>query len=456
VFRIFPRHIVSRLGWTTGAFAISQVIRFASNLILTRLLSPPLFGLMVIVNSIRTGVELLSDVGIGQNIVSNKRGTEPDFYDTAWTIKAMRGVMLGAACLLLSDLFAEFFDEPQLSMVLPLIALTFLFTGFQSAGPSLLLKQGKVARISIFEIGTAAISLLVHTALAFVTQTVWALVLGSVIASAVSLVASYLIVPELRHRFVIHSPSAKEILVFGKWIFLSSIIYFFASNFDRLYFAKQISLTLLGVYGIAKALADILTNLVIRSTNMVLFPTVAAMRSSPAEIRGRLLHARRNVLLLMGAGLAGFTALSDLIVNFLYDARYAEAALILPLLLLGVWITILSTVNDSIMLGAAKPAFPAIAQGAKLLTYVIGVPLAFHFSGLVAAILVLNVGEAARYAVLWILSRRQHLGFGRDDLKITLLFLFAIVLFRETLALLGLTSNLVGLYPVLRSGFPIQ
>ena len=80
------RPMIERLSWTTGSFGVIQVMRLVNNVVLARLLSPPLFGLMLIVNSIRTGVELLSDVGINQNIISNKQGHTPEFYDTAWTI----------------------------------------------------------------------------------------------------------------------------------------------------------------------------------------------------------------------------------------------------------------------------------------------------------------------------------------------------------------------------------
>ena len=81
-----PRGMIVRLSWTTGSFGLIQLLRLVNNVVLARLLSPPLFGLMLIVNSIRTGVELLSDVGINQNIVSNRKGHTPVFYDTAWTI----------------------------------------------------------------------------------------------------------------------------------------------------------------------------------------------------------------------------------------------------------------------------------------------------------------------------------------------------------------------------------
>ena len=113
LFGNIPRPTLARIGWATGTFGLIQVLRFANNVILARLLSPPLFGLMLIVNSIRTGVELISDVGINQNIVSNKAGHTPDFYDTAWTIKVVRGVALGAFFMLTGKLFANFFEQPQ-------------------------------------------------------------------------------------------------------------------------------------------------------------------------------------------------------------------------------------------------------------------------------------------------------------------------------------------------------
>lgn len=450
------REMLVRLSWTTTAFGVIQLLRLVNNVVLARLLSPPLLGLMLIVNSIRTGVELLSDVGINQNIVSNREGHTPEFYDTAWTISVIRGVVLGAACFALAGLFARFFEKPELGTILPVIALTFIFTGFQSASSALLQKQGSVARISAVEVGVAIISLVAHIALALITPTIWALVLGSVITSGATLVASYLIIPGVRHRFTIEPNSAREIIFFGKWIFLSSIIYFLAMNYDRLYFAKQIPLALLGVYAIARSMADMLTNLVDKTGNMVLFPHVASMQTTAPEVRARILHARRTMMLLVAIGLAGFVVISDFVIRLLYDTRYEIAAEILPLLLLGVWVSILCKVNDSVLLGMSRPAYTAIANAAKLLTYVVGVPIAFHYSGLMAAILVLNAGEVVRYVVLWLFSRRKHLAFGRDDLALTFLFLIAIVAGRELMSLVGLTGGIQSLFPMLGTEFWAQ
>jgi O-antigen/teichoic acid export membrane protein len=443
-----PRPTIIRIGWATGSFGLIQVLRFANNVILARLLSPPLFGLMMIVNSIRTGVELISDVGIKQNIVSNEAGHTPDFYDTAWTLKVIRGVALGALFFLTSNLFASFFEQPQLAVIMPVIAITFVFLGFQSTSSALLQKRKTIGVSTSAEVIVATISLIVHVSLALITPTIWALVLGSVFTSVAALIASYLTIPGTRHRFMIDREAAREIFGFGKWIFLSSIIYFAAMNFDRLYFAKLISLTELGIYSIARSLSDMLSNLVIRTTNMVLFPSVAAMRTTAPELRTRLLHARRMVLALIAVGLGCFVAMSDAVVNLLYDQRYETAGLILPVLLLGVWLAILSTVNDSILLGMGKPAYTTSANGAKLATIVVAVPIAFHYAGLLGAVVAVNAGEAVRYVTLWLFGRRAHLGFGRDDLALTILFLITIPFVREILSLVGLTGDIATLFPV--------
>jgi O-antigen/teichoic acid export membrane protein len=446
-----PKSLVVRLGWTTLSYGCGQVLRLLNNVILARLLAPPIFGLMALVNAIRTGVELLSDVGVIQNIVSNPRGSEPDFYDTAWTLQALRGVVLAILCMVLAVPIARFFDYPELAAVLPVASLFFIFTGFDSTGRGLVQKQLNVARFGIFDIVLAALTLVVHVALALITQTIWALILGSVITGAATLIMSYFYIPGMRHRIMIDPQSARELLRFGKWVFLSSVVFFFAMNFDRLYFAKQISLSQLGIYGIARGLADMINLFVARCSGFVLYPTIAAAGLAPTELRHRMLRGRRTLLGLAALGMGAFLALSPLIVRLLYDTRYAEAAQILPILAIGVWFGILTSTNDSILMGLARPAYPALSNTAKLLTYIIGVPVAFHLYGFTAAIMVISAGEIVKYATLWALSHKEHLRFGRDDLVLTIIFAITAFLMWQLVRSLGFDVDAADLHASLRS-----
>ena len=83
-------------------FAASQGIRLASTLVMTRLLAPSMFGVMAIAMMVNVIASLLTDLGIRQNIVQSRRGADPMFLDTAWTVQIIRGFIIWAMALALS------------------------------------------------------------------------------------------------------------------------------------------------------------------------------------------------------------------------------------------------------------------------------------------------------------------------------------------------------------------
>src|SRR5882757_2906675 len=72
--------------WTMVGYVGSQVLRFGSTLVLTRMLFPEIYGKMAIAGVFFQGLQMFSDVGIGPSIIQNERGEHPPFYNTAWTI----------------------------------------------------------------------------------------------------------------------------------------------------------------------------------------------------------------------------------------------------------------------------------------------------------------------------------------------------------------------------------
>ena len=81
--RLSPAMLFRGVGWIAGMFILSNVVRFGSNLYLTRILTPELMGAVLIIFTIRNVMDLLSDVGLGQNIVTSKHGDDPIFRSTA-------------------------------------------------------------------------------------------------------------------------------------------------------------------------------------------------------------------------------------------------------------------------------------------------------------------------------------------------------------------------------------
>ena len=93
------RRVITAGAWSLAGYAVSQVIRFGSNLIMTRLLVPEMFGVMAIATIVMVGLAMFSDLGLRQSIVQSRRGDDPAFLNTAWALQILRGLVLWAIAL---------------------------------------------------------------------------------------------------------------------------------------------------------------------------------------------------------------------------------------------------------------------------------------------------------------------------------------------------------------------
>ena len=445
---IVVRFMLSKLalfgsaGWVTGAFILQQIVRLGTSILLAWLLAPGLLGTMVLINTLRTGVELLTDVGLGQSIVSNPRGNEPAFYNTAWTLQIVRGAALTIIALALSIPVAELYDNAALRYLLPWVAPIFIIAGVMSTSRFLLQKRMEVRKLANFDLGVAFAGAAVQIALAAYSPTIWALIWGLLLSAAITVIASFYLTDWRDHKIMWDKDAAKSILHFGKWIFVSTLIYFLAMNFDRLYFANAIPIALLGVYGIARTFSETGMMLFQRISNLLIFPKISASALRGANLRRSIGPTRMILIILIATGLAMSIAVADAFIYLVYDERYHSAGFFLTVLLVGTWFSTLATISDSIMMGVGKPSGVAFSNGAKLAVIVALLPYLLEKYGINAALAVCVLAEVIRYVVLMWQKRSQGIGFARQDIIATVIFIVLALLFRELTMLIGLTGGI--------------
>jgi O-antigen/teichoic acid export membrane protein len=437
---------VRRIGWTTTSYGIVQSLRLVTNVVLARLLTPELFGIMLIVNTARTGIELLSDIGIGQNVVKSRRADEKDFLDTAWTLQVVRGFLLAVVALTLAYPLGAFYELPLLPAVVAVSALNFIALGCSSVHGFVLKRRLDLSRFSYFEVVTAAITALIHVVFVYISPTIWSLVWAGVVSGAITAAISHNLIPGLKHRLVMVREHAVEIFGFGRWVFIASVLYFVASNFDRMYLAGAVPVAVLGIYGIAKSLTDMISVLVVRLGDFVIFPTVAASKLNRSELRAKLRQVRPKFLMAAVVAVAGFTACSDTLVGWLYDDRYSLAALILPVMAAGTWFGILSTASEAVLLGVGRPSYAAGANAIKLTFLIVAVPAIFLTLGLAAAIIAFAAAEFARYLVLAWAQSQEGLLFVAQDITMTVALMVLVTALRATMELLGIGTGAEALW----------
>ena len=429
--------------WTIVGFGSKQVLRLASNLVLTRLLVPEFFGLMALVNTVKMGIELFSDYGITQSVINNKRGDDPLFLDTAWSLKVVRGFQIWGLSFLLAYPMAQFYrlQDPrgELALLLPLIGFTAVLDGFSSTALLSWERNIEIRKYMSYELMLTAITLLGLILLCWWNPSVWSLAFGNVVGATIHMIASHFINPHHRNRFRMDREILREIQNFGKWVAISSSLIFVADQADRFILAKLLSFEKLGIYTIAYTLASIPRDVIRELSGKVIFPAISKQLDLPrSHLREKIVKQRWLLLLCLALLLAALTTSGDWIITLLYQGKnkhweqYRQATWMMPILCSGIWFSVLFYTTSPALMAISKPIYSAQSNFGRFAMIGLGMPLAFTNFGELGAIVVIAMSDLPLYVVNLYGLNQEKLACTMQDLYCTGFFLSVLALFLLT------------------------
>lgn len=403
--------------WTIGTYVASSAIRFSSNIVLSRLLAPEILGIVVIAQAIRVGTDLLSDVGLQQNVVHSQDGDSEPFLNTIWTIQVVRGLLITLICCALSPALAGFYNIDTL--VLIVVSFAPLLGGLMSTSLYSLSRQLDVKKRNLFDLTSEIVGLLVTVGLAFTLRNVWAPIIGILSAIAIRSVMTYAL-PHPRHSFRLDRTHAWAIFHFSKWIMLSSLAFYAAVYIDRLYLGRVVPLATLGIYGLARAISDLPQAVSGRLAFQIVFPFVSGQRNTFDEASRRELGRTRLLfLLLVATGIGTVIGWSDWAVRLLYGPKYLAAGWMLSILLIGSWISVVAQLNEAVVFGSGRPKLVSIANVVRIAVMMALLPAGFAIGGLPLALFALPASELARTVILFFAQRKIGISFLAQDLLLS-------------------------------------
>jgi O-antigen/teichoic acid export membrane protein len=315
--------------WTIGGYGFSQALRLGSNIVLTRLLSPQIFGTMALVNVLIQGLRLFTEIGIGSSVIQNKASDEPRFLNTAWTLQIARGIAVSTLCALLSFPLAYFYRDLSLTPLIAASGLSTLILGFSTIHAHTYNKKMMLGWVTFTDVATQVLTVAVTIALAFAWRNVWSLIVGTLVGTVIRVAWGYVVFRGPRLRLDFHKPSARAMIHFGKWITGSTLLTFILLNADRLVLGRILTKAQLGVYAAGYLIPQAVIGLLPMLGGRVIFPLCVQLQDrGPEHLRSRLIRVKLAVM----AGLLPalwFLCLFAQTVIRLFDARFHDAGWIL-------------------------------------------------------------------------------------------------------------------------------
>lgn len=388
--------------WALTGTVFGQVIRLASNLIMTRLLFPDDFGLMAIVQMLLVGLVMLSDVGTSQSLVYSDRGEEDSFRNTAWTLQVVRGFVtwgIALVCSALLWLLASWgtfpaqstYADPRLPLIVAVFSFQLVLQGFGSTRLMLSQRRLQLKEITLVKLYGQIAGVVVMVAWGYLNHSIWALVGGGLASMLVQTVLSHTYMPGAPDRFEWNRDAIDELWGFGRWVVVSSAIGFIGSSGDRLLLGGLVDSRQLGLYAIAFLLLTPIQTVMAMVNGNIIFPALSSVRRETPERLGQVYGKFQRLSDLALAGSAGAIAAgADQIIALFYDARYQGAAPMLQILSISlVGARFLTLEQAYVAIGDSK--LTTVANGLRLVALVIGVPLGHHLGGMNGAVLAISL-----------------------------------------------------------------
>lgn len=397
--------------WTGTSHILSQIIRLASNLILTRLLFPEAFGLMSLVTVLMVGVAMLSDVGIGLSVSQSRRGDDRTFLDTAWTMQVLRGLMIFVLILVFAWPVSLFYGEPSLVYLVPVASLSVVISGFNPIRLETAGRHLTIGRVVLLDLISQVAGILATIVCAIIYPSVWSLVIGLVLGAAIRLVLAHFIVPGEASRFHLDKTSSLEILHFGKWIIPSTAFGYLLGQGDRLILGAYLSLEMLGIYNIGQFLAAAPLALASAIVGRVLIPVYRDYSERPTDQGARRLRSMRFALTGSTMAMLLFVAMfAQFLVSFLYDGRYAQASAIMVLISIAGLPQALGLTYDRVAIAAGDTRNFFLLTAFRGTLQTLALILGAHFDGVLGAIIgLIAAGIIGHVAMIWL--ARKHLAW---------------------------------------------
>ena len=408
--------------WLLAGTFSQRLIRLASNLVLTRVLFPEDFGLAALVFAWVQGMVLCSDLGVMRSIIQHPKGASKEFLGTAFTLQIVRAVAICLIGLLLAPVMASFFEMSDLRLMLPVASLTVLINACSSPRAILLVRDMDLRKTEGINLTTALSGILFTLTLAIIWGNAWALIVGGLLRDIFRCLLSYLVCPPRGVWPSWSKEAVKEIMVFGRWIALSSFFVFMALQADRFIAAKFVSMEVFGHLAVALLFIGILRGVISQANGKILLPVFSRTEGSvPERLRPRLRRARFLVLCGILPVLFAMALLGPEIIGFLYEDRWTSVGFYLQCAAVGFLPSCLLTGLGVALLSTGDSKGNAQVTGVEVMSQAVLMLIGVLTNGLPGMLVARGLSSFVSYPILAVRLRKRGLWMPGFDLTVLIL-----------------------------------
>lgn len=374
--RNLNKSAVSALKWTSALQIASQAFNFAVGIILARLLTPEDFGLVAMVLVFVALAQVFSDFGLSSAIIQKEGEPTAKDYSTAMSFSLFLGLLIALLLYFLSGNLAQFYNQEKITLIAQTLSLVFVFNSLTSVPKAKLSREINHKLISIAEMASSVIAMILAISLAALDYGYWSLVAQQLILAFLRLVIIYRF-SALPIKLGFYISNFKPLFSFSVYVFCTQCLRQTAVQADKLVVGKFLDSASLGLYTRAYQLMLFPINNISRVLANVMFPVMSKMQNDRQKVASVYLKVVRSISLITFPLMLGLMVVAEEFIVLVYGEPWRDMGIYLSFFCIIGLIMSIATITGSIYLalGMSKLQFKIniINQPLQIAGFLVGI-----------------------------------------------------------------------------------
>ncbi len=319
--------------WRSGSQVLTQIVSWASTLIVIRLLAPQDYGLFAMAQVMLVLLHTMNGWGLASALIREPEVSEERLRQTLGML-VLLNAGLALAQFLAAPLVALWFEQPMVADLLRVQSLLYLAVPFSALSHAILTRRMEFRRPAHVRLAAALAGAVAALAAASAGWGVWTLVAAPMVivtteAAGMTWAARAPIRPSFRFA------GTRHIAGFGGVMTLTQLFWFVQSQADVVIAGRVLDPHDLGVYTTGLFLAQLLAAKFVPPINEVAYAVYARQQSAGGgtnEGAVALLATIRLVMLVALPSYAGLAVVAPVMVPVLLGRQWVEIVPLLPIL----------------------------------------------------------------------------------------------------------------------------
>ena len=315
---------------------------------MAKLLLPSDYGIVGMSMVLIGLVQQVAEFGLGAAVVQHAtlpRETEQRLAGVALLL----GVAMSLATALSAPLAAGFFKQDALLLVVPALSIRFVLDALATVPRALMTRALRFRTLALIEATESIVMAVVGLACAYLWRSYWALVAANIVSGFAFVVLANLQAPTRPH-WPRRLPELRPLLVFGRDVVISRLLWFWYSNSDFVVVGRLLSKELVGAYSLAWSIAGMPAEKLASMIMSVVPGVLARAKSQPGELRRLYLGILQAVSVVTFPLSVGLALVAEPLVVHVLGAQWIDAVGPLRLLSLFFLFRVVATLDPVVLI----------------------------------------------------------------------------------------------------------